>query len=81
MAMRQCCDAYGMPKGVEEYTVMIFKGNVDPLGDAFKAAVSTKHGWLGVRGLKRAKGFMENSFTAVARTPADDTEQKAKADA
>ncbi len=78
MAMRECCDAYGTPKGVGKYTVMISRGEIDPLGDAFANVVSTKHGSLCEKGFKRAEGFIGQSFTAVSRTPAD---VKAKPDA
>lgn len=85
MAMRQCCDAYGTPKGVKRYRITICEvisaKEGAPDDKCVFAPVEHYGGVLCERGLKRAKGFLEHSFTAVSRTPADQTEEpKAKGD-
>ena len=74
MAMRECCDAYGTPKGVRRYRIVMCEVHED--GGETAPDVMALAGVLCERGVNRAKGLIGKSFAAVARTPADQTEEK-----
>jgi hypothetical protein len=74
MALRDCCDAYGTPKDVNRYTILLLRGGTSPYGSqVLKRSVS-----LSPRGLARAQGLIERAVSAASRTPVDEARKVAE---